>query len=57
MPLPLVTVSIFSSRNHYRQSSKAAYYTLTFSITFPHAGDTCYLAYHFPYTYSALMVT
>ncbi|KAG8516306.1 Cytosolic carboxypeptidase 4 [Galemys pyrenaicus] len=48
--------------NHYRQSaavsggaSGRSYYTLTFSLTFPHSGDTCYLAYHYPYTYSALM--
>lgn len=33
-----------------------SYYTLTFSIDFPHCGDTCYLAYHYPYTYSMLLV-
>ena len=33
-----------------------SYYTLTFSIDFPHSGDTCYLAYHYPYTYSMLLV-
>ncbi|KAM9710994.1 cytosolic carboxypeptidase 4 [Dama dama] len=49
-------------KNHYRQrtaitgaASGKCYYTLTFTITFPHAEDTCYLAYHYPYTYSALM--
>ncbi|XP_067411757.1 cytosolic carboxypeptidase 4 [Emydura macquarii macquarii] len=49
-------------KNHYRRSAAAAggvrgksYYTLTFTITFPHGEDFCYLAYHYPYTYSALM--
>ncbi|XP_070333630.1 cytosolic carboxypeptidase 4 [Odocoileus virginianus] len=49
-------------KNHYRQrtaitgaASGKCYYTLTFTITFPHAEDACYLAYHYPYTYSALM--
>uniref|UniRef100_A0A8C8R814 tubulin-glutamate carboxypeptidase n=1 Tax=Pelusios castaneus TaxID=367368 RepID=A0A8C8R814_9SAUR len=49
-------------KNHYRRSAAAAggergksYYTLTFTITFPHGEDVCYLAYHYPYTYSALM--
>ncbi|XP_040113065.1 cytosolic carboxypeptidase 4 [Oryx dammah] len=49
-------------KNHYRQrtagmgaASGKCYYTLTFAVTFPHAEDACYLAYHYPYTYSALM--
>ncbi|KAB0369209.1 hypothetical protein FD755_019214 [Muntiacus reevesi] len=49
-------------KNHYRQrtavtgaASGKCYYTLTFTITFPHAEDACYLAYHYPYTYSALV--
>ncbi|XP_059952108.1 cytosolic carboxypeptidase 4 [Mesoplodon densirostris] len=49
-------------KNHYRQSaaitgaeSGKCYYTLTFAVTFPHAEDVCYLAYHYPYTYTALM--
>uniref|UniRef100_A0A8C5LFC8 Cytosolic carboxypeptidase 4 n=1 Tax=Jaculus jaculus TaxID=51337 RepID=A0A8C5LFC8_JACJA len=49
-------------KNHYRQSTAATggtsgkfYYTLTFAITFPHNEDVCYLAYHYPYTYSSLM--
>ncbi|XP_075413575.1 cytosolic carboxypeptidase 4 [Tenrec ecaudatus] len=49
-------------KNHYRVRAAAAggtsgkcYYTLTFSITFPHNEDVCYLAYHYPYTYTALM--
>uniref|UniRef100_A0A8C5J454 ATP/GTP binding protein like 1 n=1 Tax=Junco hyemalis TaxID=40217 RepID=A0A8C5J454_JUNHY len=51
-------------KNHYRCRSAAAggggvrrrfYYTLTFSIKFPHKDDVCYLAYHYPYTYSTMM--
>ncbi|XP_042554452.1 cytosolic carboxypeptidase 4 [Dipodomys spectabilis] len=47
-------------KNHYCQHTTAAggtkhYYTLTFSVTFPHSDDDCYLAYHYPYTYTALM--
>ncbi|CAM5145622.1 unnamed protein product [Eretmochelys imbricata] len=49
-------------KNHYRRRAATAggargksYYTLTFTITFPHGEDVCYLAYHYPYTYSALM--
>ncbi|KAF3818008.1 hypothetical protein GH733_014880 [Mirounga leonina] len=48
--------------NHYRQSaavmggaSKKCFYTLTFVVTFPHNEDACYLAYHYPYTYTALL--
>uniref|UniRef100_A0A663EAA0 AGBL carboxypeptidase 1 n=1 Tax=Aquila chrysaetos chrysaetos TaxID=223781 RepID=A0A663EAA0_AQUCH len=49
-------------KNHYRCSAAAEegvrgkfYYTLTFSIKFPHKDDVCYLAYHYPYTYSTMM--
>lgn len=31
-------------------------YTLTFTVVFPHANDACYLAYHYPYSYSSMMV-
>ncbi|XP_049430356.1 cytosolic carboxypeptidase 4 isoform X2 [Epinephelus fuscoguttatus] len=33
---------------------RTTFYTLTFTITFEHNEDVCYLAYHYPYTYSAL---
>ncbi|NWY40900.1 CBPC4 carboxypeptidase, partial [Sylvia atricapilla] len=49
-------------KNHYRCRAAAGggvrgrfYYTLTFSIKFPHKDDVCYLAYHYPYTYSTMM--
>ncbi|XP_037308586.2 cytosolic carboxypeptidase 4 isoform X2 [Pungitius pungitius] len=44
-------------RNHFcpaRGRRKTTFYTLTFTITFKHNEDVCYLAYHYPYTYSAL---
>uniref|UniRef100_A0A8B9F637 ATP/GTP binding protein like 1 n=1 Tax=Amazona collaria TaxID=241587 RepID=A0A8B9F637_9PSIT len=49
-------------KNHYRCNAAAGrgmkgnfYYTLTFSVKFPHKDDVCYLAYHYPYTYSTMM--
>ncbi|NXU44051.1 CBPC4 carboxypeptidase, partial [Drymodes brunneopygia] len=50
-------------KNHYRCRAAAGgavrgrrfYYTLTFSIKFPQRDDVCYLAYHYPYTYSTMM--
>ncbi|NXD76621.1 CBPC4 carboxypeptidase, partial [Halcyon senegalensis] len=47
-------------KNHYRAAAGGGtrgkfYYTLTFSIKFPHKDDVCYLAYHYPYTYSTMM--
>ncbi|XP_034391112.1 cytosolic carboxypeptidase 4 [Cyclopterus lumpus] len=44
-------------RNHFcpaRGRRRTTFYTLTFSISFKHNEDVCYLAYHYPYTYSAL---
>eukprot|EP01116_Phalansterium_solitarium_P001409 TRINITY_DN11208_c0_g9_i1.p1 TRINITY_DN11208_c0_g9~~TRINITY_DN11208_c0_g9_i1.p1 ORF type:complete len:1382 (-),score=570.41 TRINITY_DN11208_c0_g9_i1:691-4836(-) len=44
-------------RNQYprKTASKSSnYYTLTFELTFPHAGDTCYLTTCYPYTASQL---
>lgn len=49
-------VDICYYRNCYQRSAKGkTYFTTSFTITFPHAYDVCYLAYHFPYTYSRLM--
>ncbi|XP_058012531.1 cytosolic carboxypeptidase 4 [Ahaetulla prasina] len=50
-------------KNHYRNCAPAeagsprtkSCYTLTFSLVFPHQEDVCYLAYHYPYTYSTMM--
>ncbi|CAL8293312.1 unnamed protein product, partial [Boreogadus saida] len=44
-------------RNHFcpAQGRRGpTFYTLTFTVTFKHKEDVCYLAYHYPYTYSAL---
>ncbi|XP_071965777.1 cytosolic carboxypeptidase 1-like isoform X2 [Antedon mediterranea] len=48
-------------RNHFSRSSAAtggqkgkSYFTLSFSITFQDEDDMCYLAYHYPYTYTML---
>lgn len=38
--------------NHFETENGQSYYTLTFSLTFPHANDVCYLAHCFPYSYS-----
>lgn len=46
-------------RNNFcpaRGSERATFYTLTFTINFKHKEDVCYLAYHYPYTYSTLKV-
>ncbi|XP_076178312.1 cytosolic carboxypeptidase 1 isoform X2 [Ptiloglossa arizonensis] len=43
-------------RNCYQRPTKGKnYFTTSFTVSFPHAYDVCYLAYHFPYTYSQLM--
>ncbi|KAJ3274298.1 Cytosolic carboxypeptidase 1 [Terramyces sp. JEL0728] len=57
---------VFYIKNHYRKTGadpstidSAAtdantYSTLVMSITFKNPNDTCYFAYHYPYTYSEL---
>ena len=39
------------------RKKQSHYYTLSFSLSFPHTDDNCYLAYHFPYSFSMLMVS
>ncbi|XP_036391733.1 cytosolic carboxypeptidase 4-like isoform X2 [Megalops cyprinoides] len=43
-------------RNNFCPSQQRGptFYTLTFTVTFQHSDDVCYLAYHYPYTYSTL---
>lgn len=49
-------------RNQYRRVTQEnsnslmqdTHATLTFTVTFPHDNDTCWIAYHYPYTYSSL---
>ncbi|KAE8633207.1 hypothetical protein XENTR_v10001814 [Xenopus tropicalis] len=56
-----VGMDICYYKNHFSRSSIAtggqkgkSYYTITFTVTFPHRDDVCYFAYHYPYTYSTL---
>ncbi|OCT86804.1 hypothetical protein XELAEV_18020492mg [Xenopus laevis] len=37
------------------EKKRRRYYTLSFTLKFPHMDDVCYLAYHFPYTFTGLM--
>jgi len=41
-------------RNDLTKKSKA-YHSATFSIMFHRRGDICYIAYHYPYTYTRLL--
>nr|KAG5708612.1 hypothetical protein BaRGS_033033 [Batillaria attramentaria] len=54
-------VDICYYRNHFLRSSSTTggvkgkgYYTATFTVSFSHSHDICYLAYHYPYTYTML---
>lgn len=44
--------------NHYRKdaSREETYATVHFTVKFPASGDECYLAHHYPYAYSQLLV-
>lgn len=44
------------TRDHYREEDSNTFMTASFTIEFPHEKDVCYLAYHYPYTYSKLLV-
>ena len=59
--LPVSEVCYY--KNHFLRSSQTtggvrgkSYFTATFTITFKHHRDICYLAYHYPYTYSMMKV-
>ncbi|KAF1770131.1 hypothetical protein GCK72_001949 [Caenorhabditis remanei] len=41
-------------RNVEEQKKKKYYYSIRFNVTFQNTGDICYIAYHYPYTYSFL---
>ncbi|XP_037085541.1 LOW QUALITY PROTEIN: cytosolic carboxypeptidase 4-like [Pollicipes pollicipes] len=59
-----VGTDVFYYRNAYRrparhpskrqQGKQRVYCTASFTVTFPHTGDVCYLAFHYPYTYTRL---
>ena len=46
-------------RNTYFKGRKRRvdkfYFTLSFEIAFPFVGDVCYIAFHYPYTHTAMM--
>ncbi|XP_023289641.1 cytosolic carboxypeptidase 4 isoform X2 [Orussus abietinus] len=51
-------VDICYYRNCYQRPARGKnYLTTSFTINFPHSYDVCYVAYHFPYTYSQLMTS
>jgi hypothetical protein len=37
--------------------SSSGFRSASFTVVFKHAGDVCYFAYHYPYTYSLLRVS
>ncbi|XP_041464945.1 cytosolic carboxypeptidase 1-like [Lytechinus variegatus] len=50
-------------KNNYSRSTAATggpkgktYFTFAFTLTFKHEKDICYLAYHYPYSYTTLQV-
>ncbi|XP_072166605.1 cytosolic carboxypeptidase 1-like [Diadema setosum] len=50
-------------KNNYNRSLVATggqkgktYFTLAYTLTFQHDNDICYIAYHYPYTYTTLQV-
>ena len=48
-------------KNNYSKSvhcdDEPNFMTASFTVTFPHEGDICYFAYHYPYSYSKLLVS
>ncbi|XP_061385972.1 cytosolic carboxypeptidase 1-like isoform X3 [Danaus plexippus] len=49
-------ICYYRNSYHYsNQRNNKCYLTVTFNIDFPHTNDVCYLAYHFPFTYSMMM--
>nr|XP_022902548.1 cytosolic carboxypeptidase 1-like isoform X1 [Onthophagus taurus] len=43
--------------NEYKTVDGKQYRSLSFKISFPFEGDYCYLAYHYPYTYTRLLMS
>ncbi|XP_047512223.1 cytosolic carboxypeptidase 4-like isoform X3 [Pieris napi] len=50
-------ICYYRNSYHYanQKSYNKCYLTVTFNIEFPHTNDVCYLAYHFPFTYSMML--
>ncbi|OCT89754.1 cytosolic carboxypeptidase 4 [Xenopus laevis] len=47
--------NLFCYRASNDKKKRRRFNTLSFTLKFPHMDDVCYLAYHFPYTFTALM--
>lgn len=52
-----VTSGSGSSVSSTSTSVGKRFYTATFTIVFPYSNDVCFMAYHYPYTYSMLQVS
>ncbi|XP_028178205.1 cytosolic carboxypeptidase 4-like [Ostrinia furnacalis] len=50
-------ICYYRNSYHYanQKNHNKCYLTVTFNIEFPHTNDVCYLAYHFPFTYSMML--
>lgn len=42
--------------NNYTDENKKQFRTLTFALNFRYGNDCVYIAYHYPYTFTRLMV-
>ena len=53
--LPIICVArYYKNDSTMEEEEEGPSYTLTFTLTFPHSGDTVYLAHCYPYRYSDL---
>nr|XP_037867159.1 cytosolic carboxypeptidase 1 isoform X4 [Bombyx mori] len=50
-------ICYYRNSYHYanQKNHNKCYLTVTFNIEFPHSNDVCYIAYHYPFTYSMIM--
>lgn len=39
-----------------KQTESRSFYTASFTVSFRHVNDVCYVAYHYPYTYTMMKV-
>jgi len=46
--------NIVYTKNCYKNRIGKQHYTVTFELEFNHSGDTCFIAYHYPYSYTRL---
>lgn len=49
-----VGTNIIYYKNNIKNRYSKAHYSVSFDVKFKHHGDTVYLAYHYPYTYTRL---